>query len=162
VLILGAGAMGRAAATEALSMGCKELWIGNRTQDNAWSALEKISSTLMRGRSHSFNLIKPSPKVPKQGIIINTLPCPARGSDTAQIDWQRYDSDCLYLDLIPTPTLCREKAAQRGMQTADGKLVIAKQVQRHCELLTGGSPDLEIILWAVAEAYQASTSGESI
>ena len=47
VFVIGAGATGRAVVVEALQTGCKEVWIGNRTQENAWAAIDQIAISLI-------------------------------------------------------------------------------------------------------------------
>lgn len=155
VVVLGAGAFGKAVAVEALTRGCRELWIGNRTQEHTWDAIDQIlPSANMRARVHSFNLAKPSPKVPKSGIIINTLPLGARQAGISGLEIDKFDRTSIYFDtaLVATPEV---KAAEaRQMPLGMGKRLFARQVCRHIELLTGTAPALEVVVWVVNEAAQ--------
>lgn len=153
IFVIGAGALGRAVAVEALSQGCRELWIGNRTQEHAWDALDQIvPSPNMRARVHSFNLLKPSPKLPKNGLIVNALPASVRGSDTAVLDLARFEDSSSYFDTALTPTELTKLAEERGMLTGFGRRMFAWQTRRQVELMTGATPDIEMLVWAVSEA----------
>jgi len=152
VVIFGAGAMGRAAAVEALSQGCRELWMGNRTQERTWDAIEQIlPSPMMRARTHGFNMLKPSAKIPRMALIINALPLSARGTPTAPLKLEYFDRGSAYLDLVPAPTPQLEEAKKLKLTAMGGQRILAWQARHHVEFLTGVRADFDTLLWVVNE-----------
>lgn len=153
LVIVGAGAVARAVAVEALTTGCRDLWIGNRTQENAWDAVDQIVPSInMRSRSHTFNLIKPSPKVPQKALIINTLPDDARDEGNPALDLSRFDRSSLYFDCEISPSPSNKIAEELGMSQTPGAHMWAHQILDHIEILIGESPSFDFAHWTVTEA----------
>ncbi len=156
VIVFGAGAFGRAVAVEALSRGCRELWIGDRSQERTWDAIDQVVPSFnMRGRTHSFNLLKPSPKMPRSGVIVNTFPLAARNSEITAIDFSRFDDSSLYFDLALRETEALQKAKAAQFHATHALRLFAEQVCRHVKALTGHAPDFEMALWVASEAVAA-------
>jgi shikimate 5-dehydrogenase len=153
IVILGAGAFGRAVAVEALSRGCRELWIGDRNAENAWAAVDQIlPSITMRGRTHTFCLQKPSAKIPPSAIVVNTIPFGARASETAAFDLSRFDGNSIYFDTAIAVTPHVAQAEKMRLPVSLGKRLLAFQTCVHVEHLTGMRPALDRVLSLVNEA----------
>ena len=156
VIVIGAGAMARAVAVEALQWGCRELWLGNRTQENAWDAIDQILPSMnMRGRTHTFNLLKPSPKVPRSALIVNTLPIEARDEGNPALDLTRFDRSSLYFDVSILPSVANKTASSLDIMNCTGTHLWTHQILDHIERLIGVKPGFDFVQWAVSEAAAA-------
>lgn len=154
VVIIGVGAFGRAVAVQALSTGCQSIWLSGRNQDAVLTALMHIvPSPQMQMRSHRWNHLKPSGKVPTRGIIVNTLPADAevRESFTASVPFSHFIAkDTVYFDITLSSTPQLVEAQRLGMLSCNACSLFAYQVTKHLELITGQAPSVEAILEALS------------
>lgn len=155
VIVLGTGAVGRAAVAEALSTGCQEVWLGGRTQSDALKALgQVVPSVQMQARVHSFGFDRLSRKLPTRGLVINTLPLEARSAVSALVPLNRFEpATTAYLDLItpgdPVQNPFWAQAQAMNLPRSLGHTVIATQVAHHIRLLTDSAPALPPLITAI-------------
>jgi shikimate 5-dehydrogenase len=148
IVVFGTGGFGRAAAVEALTQGCHELWIGGNTKDNALDALDQISPSFqMRARTHSFAIDSLPAKMPKTAVVINALPPETADGKNHMANLSFFNAqESIYFDSQLSSSPAYRHAQEPKWKNASlSHRFLAWQTYQHIELITGTCPDIEEI-----------------
>ncbi len=136
IILLGAGGASRSAAIQCLEGECKELWIGNRSENRLVTLLDSLCNHRLFSKVKSFNLSSPPSNLPKTGLLINATSLGLHKGDPPPIDLTRFDHSLIIYDLIykPTETALLQNASSRGMKCAHGLTMLVWQGARSLEI----------------------------
>jgi|GEM_PF-2135864 shikimate 5-dehydrogenase len=150
VVVFGCESFGRAVAVEALSRGATEVWIGGVQKDKAWDAVDQIVPSMnMRGRIHSFEISKPSPKIPQTAIVVNALPIRFRDTPEGTFDLSYFTRLSTYFDTSLSANAMVVQAEKLGIPMSMGKRLVAHQVRLHIKYLTDIDASIDAVLDSV-------------
>ena len=140
ILILGAGGAARAAAAQALSRGCKNIWIANRST----ARLNQMIQAL--GDSFDVDCIVPFeiPNIPdaileiESMLIINATSLGLNVGDLSPVSLEVFPSSTKVYDMIynPAETLLLKQARSMGMECENGLSMLVYQAARSLEIWT--------------------------
>lgn len=140
VLLLGAGGSARAVA-QAISLWGWQVRLWNRTRAKAEALAEDMEGA-------GIVLDRPDPT--DCALVINATSSSLAGAELP-IDWSRTPEDALAIDLMYTDGLTPflQKAADRGLEIADGRRMLAGQGSLAFEFWLGPRP-FEVMLEAIS------------
>ncbi len=136
IILLGAGGASRSAAVQCLESGCKELWIGNRSQDRLTSLLDILRTHRFFNKTKGFNLESPPLDLPKTGILINATSLGLHADDPPPIELDHFDHSLKVYDLTykSAETALLRHAADRNMKAANGLTMLVWQGVRSLQI----------------------------
>ncbi|MFP4282464.1 MAG: shikimate dehydrogenase family protein [Opitutales bacterium] len=157
VVLCGAGGAARAVAVQALNDGVRDLWLGNRGEQNLTRLLQQLTDAghdLSGVRPFLFDA--PPVDVPDDALLINATSAGLRADDALPFSPDFLGPEGAILDTTyGTPNAWRRWAAERGVPYADGLLMLVYQGQRSLELWTGREVPTEVMLNAAQNALAA-------
>lgn len=163
VIIIGAGGAARAAAVQALELGCASLWIGNRSQDRLEALITELKANYPEGSTQGFDLNQELPQdLPKTGVLIQSTSVGLSGEDQAPIDLSFFDPSLKVFEMIynPLPAPTMRAALERGMDTASGVLMLVWQGAAALAQWSGCPVNASVMMKAV-EAKLKAQAGQS-
>lgn len=131
IILLGAGGASRAAALIALEMGCREIWIGNRTEVTLNKLVEDLSSHPNEAAIRVFSLNEPDfSKLPSNALVINGTSVGLKaGDDEVLLDLSKLRDVRGVYDMVynPAETALLKMAKELGLAFANGSSTLVEQ-----------------------------------
>ena len=156
VILLGAGGASRAAAVQCLEKGCRELWIGNRSQDRLNALLNTLKTVEGYGKIHSFELgTEVEHKgIPRTGVLVNATSLGLNREDPSPFNFDGFDASLKVYDMIynPQETALLRAAKGRGMKVANGLSMLVYQGACSLEVWSGAEVPTEVMMEAARQA----------
>ena len=164
VIIVGAGGAARAAAVQALELGCASLWIGNRSQDRLKTLIAELKASYPEGAIQGFDLTQKLPQdLPKTGVLIQSTSSGLKGDDEPPIDLNFFDPSLKVFEMIysPLPTPTMRSALEKGMNTTSGVLMLVWQGAAALAQWSGCPVNAPVMMKAVEEKLKAQAGQSS-
>ena len=154
VILLGAGGASRAAAVQCLEKGCKELWIGNRSQSRLNALLNTLKGIEGFERIHPFKLGAKVEGIPRTGVLINATSLGLNLNDPAPLNLDDFDTSLKVYDMIynPSETPLLQAAIDRGMKAANGLSMLVYQGACSLKIWSGTEVPTKVMMEAARRA----------
>jgi shikimate dehydrogenase len=140
ILILGAGGAARAAAAQALSRGCKTIWIGNRSSTRLNQMIKALADSFNIDCIVPFEISDIPGAVFEQEslVIINATSLGLNDGDLSPIILEDFPSSTKVYDMIynPPETPLLKESRSMGMQSENGLSMLVYQAVRSLEIWT--------------------------
>jgi shikimate dehydrogenase len=140
ILILGAGGAARAAAAQALSKGCKNIWIGNRSSARLNQMLVALGDSFDVDCIVPFEIsdIPSSILEIESMLIINATSLGLNIEDLSPITLEVFPASTKVYDMIynPAETPLLNQALSLGMECENGLSMLVYQAARSLEIWT--------------------------
>ena len=138
ILILGAGGAARAAAAQALSRGCKKIWIGNRSSTRLHQMIKALSHSFDVECIFPFEITNIPGAIFEQEslVIINATSLGLNAEDLSPIILEDFPRSTKVYDMIynPAETPLLKQARSLGMQYENGLSMLIYQAVRSLEI----------------------------
>ena len=155
VILLGAGGAARAAASQSLLRGCRELWVGNRSRERLDALLASLPANPGGPPVKGFPLSEVPANLPKDGVVIvNATSLGLQADDPSPLDLSAFPPETKVLDMIynpPETTLLRE-ARVCGMRAANGLAMLVHQAARSLSIWSGSEVPAAAMFSAARQA----------
>lgn len=147
VLLLGAGGASRAAAVQCLKDGCRQLWVGNRSQERLQALLTSLPKSLADERVRPFNLETLPEDLPRQPIVINATSVGLKPDDPLLLDPGQFEPGAVFYDMIYNPWETRflRRAREFNFPAANGLSMLVYQGARSLEIWTQVSVSVPVM-----------------
>lgn len=140
VVVLGAGGAARAAAAQALSRGCKSLWIGNRSTHRLKELIGELRNSFDTSCVTTFEISQIPSALFKieELVIINATALGLEKDDPSPVSLLDFPSSTKIYDMIynPPETSLLKQAKLMGMACENGLSMLVHQAVRSLSIWT--------------------------
>jgi shikimate dehydrogenase len=163
VILLGSGGAARAAAVQCMIEDCEKLYVGNRSVERLESLMGVMSAMQHGDRAKAFPLSEPPAGLPETGVLINATSLGLKAEDPAPFDVAALPSGWKVYDMIynPAATTLLKRAADRGLEVANGLSMLVHQGARSLEIWSHAEVDARSMLAAACHALKLPPRMES-
>jgi shikimate dehydrogenase len=156
VMLLGSGGAARAAAVQAISSGCKQLYIGNRSTDRLKGLVNALSPISGEIDMQVFALGELPHDLPESGVVINATALGLKSDDPAPIDIAQLPAEWKVYDMIynPSKTSLLNQAEAQGLKVANGLSMLVHQGARALEAWTHKTVNADIMMAAARDTLK--------
>jgi shikimate dehydrogenase len=157
IILLGAGGAARGAAVECIRLGCKSLWIGNRSRQSLDALIQQIQPICGSVRMQGFVLNDVPANLPAGALLINATSAGLRPDEPPPIDLERLPRPVGVFDMVYNPRHppLLMAAARLGIPFANGLAMLVHQGARALSLWTG-MPAPSAVMQTAAETALSS------
>lgn len=156
VVLIGAGGAARAAAVQCLHVGCKSLWVGNRSADRLESLLNNLRSNYPSAEVHGFLTGCCIPELPAGSLLIQATSVGLKEGDALPVSPQFLGKMAAVFDMVYSGDGTRlvRTAKEMGLKACDGLGMLVHQGAKALELWTGMHVPVERMKQAVMQAVE--------
>lgn len=153
VVLIGAGGAARAAAVQCLELGCRSLWVGNRSVDRLNGLLDNLRGHYPKAEIHGFELGGHGAKFPSGALLIQATSVGLKGEDALPVDPVLLARVSAVFDMVygGHGTRLVRTAREIGIKACDGLGMLVHQGARALELWTGLPVPVECMKHAVMQ-----------
>jgi shikimate dehydrogenase len=142
VILLGAGGAARAAATQCLLRGCRELWVGNRSPNRLaelLAALPEVDDKKTSVKAFTFDEASSVFADQSEFVLINATSLGLRPEDPAPLDLSALSMGAKVYDMVynPAETALLRQARDLGLRGTNGLSMLVNQAARSLAIWTG-------------------------
>lgn len=154
VVLIGAGGAARAAAVQCLELGCRSLWVGNRSSDRLEALLDSLRSNCPEAGVHGFLTGMKVPEVPAGSLLIHATSVGLKNEEVLPVSPQLLGRMAAVFDMVycPDGTRLVRTAREMGLKACDGLGMLVHQGAKALELWTGIEVPVETMKQAVMQA----------
>lgn len=158
IVLLGAGGAAKAAASAVYSLGCKKLFVVNRTQKNADKLREIFKNGMLNIVLTTFDSGNLKHMLKNADIIINATPIGMfPKTEDVPINIEYLNAGQFVMDLIyrPASTSLIKGAARKGLKTIGGVPMFVYQATESFKILTGIDPPEGVMRTVIEDFLEA-------
>ena len=158
ILILGAGGAARAAAAQALSQKCKNLWIGNRSISRLDSLKRKLGEFFDIDKILTFNLGEPPSGLLsiENLLVINCTSLGLKSTDPLPVSLSRFHPTTKVYDMVynPSQTKLIQEGLDLGMDCENGLSMLVHQASKSLSIWTENEISSDAMFLAAEKALE--------